>query len=220
MESGNSEKREQRKPQQDLPTITRRGLCLGVGGVAVMLGLGGVKFLGNTPAVRPPGGQDVDHMLSACIRCQKCAEICPRNIIKPSHIENGILSARTPTLVFAENHCDFCAEENGGVPLCAEVCPTEALLVPAAPAEQTTVLGRARISEGWCLAYKLLGCRFCYDACPYDAIELDEHNRPRVIEEKCNGCGACEAACVSLENASIAEGATHRAIVVEPPIEG
>ncbi len=211
-----SECQAQPEPKRGRPTLTRRGLCLGLGGAAVMLGIGGVKYLGDTPVVRPPGGQDSDKLLAACIRCQKCTEICPRDVIAPSHIENGILGMRTPTLSFSENYCDFCAEHNGGVPLCAEACPTGALTPPVAPAEKTTVLGLAEINTDWCLAYKLIGCRFCYDACPYEAIELDEYNRPHVIDEACNGCGACEAACVSLENASIAEGATARAIVVVP----
>ena len=41
----------------------------------------------------------------------------------------------------------------------------------------------------------------------------------RIIEidqNKCNGCGACESVCVSLQNGSISAGATERAIVVRP----
>ena len=41
----------------------------------------------------------------------------------------------------------------------------------------------------------------------------------RIIEidqEKCNGCGACESVCVSLQNGSISEGATSRAITIKP----
>ena len=47
-------------------------------------------------------------------------------------------------------------------------------------------------------------------------MKLDKDNRPIVLEDKCNGCGACESVCVSLQNGSIAEGATARAIVVHP----
>ena len=95
-------------------------------------------------------------------------------------------------------------------------CPTEALSLPEGATAESTIIGKAVIREDWCLAYKLTGCRFCYDACPYEAMELDENNRPVVIEDKCNGCGACESVCVSLQNGSISEGATARAIVVHP----
>lgn len=196
--------------------MTRRTFALGVGGAAVMLGLGGLTFVGRDPIIRPPGGQDEDRLLSACIRCEKCYEVCPRNVIAPAHIEDGVLGMRTPTFDFSRDYCDWCEEENGGDPLCVKACPTEALLLPADATAKDTILGKAVINEDWCLAYRLIGCRFCYDACPYEAMELDENGRPYVIDEKCNGCGACESVCVSLQNASISEGATDRAIVVIP----
>ena len=37
-----------------------------------------------------------------------------------------------------------------------------------------------------------------------------------IDEDKCNGCGACESVCVSLQNGSISAGATERAIIVRP----
>lgn len=194
--------------------MTRRTLCLGVGGAAVLLGLGGLKYVGVAPVIRPPGGQDEERLIAACIRCEKCYEICPRDVIAPAHIEDGILNMRTPTFDFSSNFCDWCEEENGGNPLCVKVCPTKALELPAGATVENTIIGKAIIHEDWCLAYKLIGCRFCYDACPYEAMGLDENDRPYVIEEKCNGCGACESVCVSLQNGSIAEGATDRAIVV------
>lgn len=196
--------------------MSRRTLCMGVGVTAAMLALGGLKYVGSTPIVRPPGGQDEDRLLSACIRCAKCLEICPHDIIKPAHIEDGVLGMRTPTLDFSENWCDWCAEANNGEPLCVKVCPTEALSLPDGATVENTILGKAVINHDWCLAYKLIGCRFCYDACQYEAIKLDESNRPYVIDDLCNGCGACESVCVSLENGSITSGATDRAIVIEP----
>lgn len=196
--------------------MTRRTLCLGVGGAAVMLGLGGMKYVGARSIIRPPGGQDEDRLISACIRCEKCYEICPRNVIKPAHIEDGLVNMRTPTFDFSENWCDWCAKEHDGTPLCVQACPTEALKLPVDATPENTIIGKAVINTDWCLAYKLIGCRFCYDACEYEAMELDQDNRPIVIEDLCNGCGACESVCVSLQNGSISQGATARAIVVRP----
>ena len=38
----------------------------------------------------------------------------------------------------------------------------------------------------------------------------------QIDSKKCNGCGACESVCVSLQNGSISAGATERAIIVCP----
>ena len=210
------------QPEPAKGGISRRTLCLGVGGAVVMLGLGGLKFVGTAPITRPPGGQDEDHLVSACIRCQKCVEICPRHAITPAHVETGLINLRTPTMDFHEDYCDWCREENGGDPLCVKVCPTQALKLPEGATAENTIIGLAVIDKDQCLAFRLTGCRFCYDACPYEAIELDENNRPHVVNDNCNGCGACESVYVSLQNGSISSGARERAIVIRPlaAIEG
>lgn len=202
--------------------MTRRTLCLGIGGAAVMLGLGGLKVANPQAIVRPPGGQDEDRLISACIRCEKCYEACPRHVIKPAKIEDGLLGMRSPQLDFSADYCDFCAEENGGVPLCVASCPTEALQLPAGADAHNTIIGLAEIDRKTCLAFRDTGCHFCFDACRdagYDAIQLDSNGyspRPYVIGDKCVGCGACESVCVSLQQGSIVAGATERAIVVRP----
>ena len=162
------------KQEKTYAGMTRRTLCLGAGGAAVMLGLGGLKYAGSQPLVRPPGGQDEERLISACIRCEKCYEICPRDVIAPAHLEDGVLNMRTPTFDFSANWCDWCAEEHDGTPLCVSACPTEALKLPDDATAENTIIGKAVINTDWCLAYKLIGCRFCYDAGPYEAMELDE----------------------------------------------
>ena len=201
--------------------MSRRTFCLGTGGVVVALGLGGgLKLLKCNSLVRPPGGQDEDHLLSACIHCEKCFEICPKGLISPSHIENGLAQMRTPYLEFSrtEKWCDWCREENNGTPLCVSVCPTQALKLQSGASQDNLnfKLGTAEINEDWCLAYNAMGCRFCYDACEFDAITLDNENRPVMVPDKCNGCGACESVCVSMKEGSISEGANARAIIVKP----
>ena len=198
------------------PVITRRALCVGLRRHGGASGPGRVRYAGSARSCARPTAQDEEALVSACIRCEKCYEICPRDVIAPAHLEDGVLNMRTPTFDFSANWCDWCAEEHDGTPLCVSACPTEALKLPDDATAENTIIGKAVINTDWCLAYKLIGCRFCYDACPYEAMELDENNRPVVIEDKCNGCGACESVCVSLQNGSISEGATARAIVVHP----
>ncbi len=211
----------QATPQQEggspSPKMTRRTLCLGIGGAAAMLGLGALKFTPAPDILRPPGGQDVDRLISSCIRCEKCYEVCPRKVIKPAHLEDGVLNIRTPTLDFSDDWCDFCKEENGGTPLCVKSCPTDALHLASGAKAEEVVVGKAKIVEDWCLAYQLNGCRFCYDACPYNAISLDSEKRPVVDEDLCNGCGACESVCVSFQSGSVSQGASSRAISVKAP---
>ena len=107
--------------------VSRRALLIGAGSTAALLGLGALRYAGHNPLVRPPGGQDEARLVSACIRCEKCYEACPRGVIVPAHIEDGLLGMRSPALKFDADFCDYCADENGGEPLCVKVCPTEAL---------------------------------------------------------------------------------------------
>ncbi|MCD8317009.1 MAG: 4Fe-4S dicluster domain-containing protein [Eggerthellaceae bacterium] len=204
-------------PKKHSSVITRRSLLLGCGGAVVLLALGGLQFVDEESLVRPPGGEDEEWLINGCIRCEKCYEICPRHVISPAHLENGLVNMRVPQMNFNDNWCDWCVDENDGHPLCAYSCPTGALKTDEADAGAFNYkLGLAKIDENTCLAYRLTGCRFCYDICPFDAITLDNYNLPVVNDELCVGCGACESVCVSLQDASLSEGATQRAIVVYP----
>ena len=196
--------------------MTRRDLCLGVGGAVALLALGGVRFAEASPVVRPPGGQDEDRVLAACIHCEKCYEICPHHVIAPAHVEDGVAGMRTPTMDFSRDWCTFCDEENDGHPLCVQVCPTRALELGEGARAKDTLIGLARIDEQSCLAFRATRCRICVDACPYDALELDEDDQPLVIEDLCNGCGACQSVCVSLKAGSMGSDVKRRAIHVDP----
>jgi len=214
MVTADSSDHEKRSEGISFKGVTRRSIIAGVGATAALCALGGVRFFGDNPIVRPPGGQDFNRLVGACIRCEKCVEVCPRQVIRPAHIEHGVVGMRTPKLNFYSDWCDWCNEKNNGSPLCIEVCPTEALALPKGANQKNTLLGIAELDPGVCLAYLDLSCRFCYDACPFDAIKLDKDNRPSIIMENCNGCGACEAACAVFENASISADAVERAVVV------
>lgn len=195
--------------------MTRRSFAVGAAGAAAMLALGTVRFAGAEPLCRPPGAQDGDDFLMRCIHCEKCREVCPQTAIKPAELGSGLLSFRTPQMDFKSGWCDFCQEREGG-PLCAHVCPVNAFVLPDGVLSESVVIGKASINPDWCLAYRDMGCRECVDACPYEAMGVNEYGTPFVIEDLCNGCGACEFACISMSSGSLSLGATDRAIVVVP----
>lgn len=171
------------------------------------LGLGGAGTLvQGKELLRPPGGQKESSLLSKCIRCDRCRSICPTSVISLAKINDGLLQSRTPTLNFHQGYCDFCNK-------CVEVCPTGAL----EPFDRDTVkLGQAVIQKDICIAWHTGTCTICAEKCPYEAIELDEFNRPIVLEEKCNGCGVCEYECPALILRAYI-GGNVRGIVVTPP---
>lgn len=218
------------KRKKEPMSVTRRDAFIGVGATAGLLVFGSMRYaIPHNTLVRPPGGTDESHLVSACIRCEKCYEVCPRGVIAPAHIEDGLLGMRSPMLNFDSDYCDFCQEENGGTPLCEQNCPTRALNLDEGATATNTILGIAAIDTSTCLAYRDTGCRFCYDACPYEAIVLTDNDgnimetdegarapRPVVVEENCVGCGACESVCVSMTAGSVATDATERAILVYP----
>ncbi|WP_304425490.1 4Fe-4S dicluster domain-containing protein [uncultured Adlercreutzia sp.] len=195
--------------------ISRRTFAIGAVGSAAMLGLGAVKLVGAEAVVRPPGAQDEGAFIASCIHCERCREVCPQHAIKPARLETGIVNLRTPQMDYRTGWCDFCENEEGG-PACAAACPTKAFRLPASPVSENAKLGLAVINRDWCLAFSAMGCHECVDACPYEAMGVNDDGTPYVIDDACNGCGACEYACVSLSSGSISVGATDRAIVVVP----
>lgn len=217
-------------------SITRRTLCIGVGSTVALLGLGALRYVGSTPLVRPPGGQNENELVSKCVHCDRCIEVCPHQLLVPAKIDFGLFGMRTPYMRFSDNYpgvvdslkyCDFCEKANNGVPLCAEVCPSTALSLGANFDSATAVLGVAKLDTNLCLAYRSGFCSFCYDACVQvrgeeaSAIYFKETQGdqstwlPAVDADKCNGCGACESVCVSAQAGSTLN-AKVRAIVIAP----
>ena len=215
--------------------VTRRALIIGGASTAVLLGLGSLRLVGQTPLVRPPGGQDVETLLSRCIHCNRCGQACPQNLLVPQNMELGIMGTRTPYMVFSDNtpgyveqlkYCDMCVDANDGIPLCVEACPSSALVLPSDYAPETYVVGFAEIDKNQCMAYRSGVCVFCHDACieargeEHAAIYFEggastKNQIPKVDVSKCNGCGACESVCISAQAGSTRNREV-RAIVVKP----
>lgn len=222
-------------------SLSRRTLCIGVGATVAMAGLGALRYVGSEALVRPPGGQDEEHLVSKCVHCYRCIEACPEKVIVAAPLETGLLNMRTPRMEFsacppgqldAFRYCDFCAERNGGVPLCVDACPTQALQLSADYSPSSEIIGVAELDQNLCIAYRSSFCAFCYDVCRQvrgedeaaiyyqnaDALGANDTRLPVVDADKCNGCGACEAVCVSAQAGSALD-TTRRAIVIRP-LEG
>lgn len=176
---------------------TRRSFIAGGVFTAAMLAVGGVSvaWANETELLRPPGAQDEESFLGACIRCDRCRSACPQNAISVAHMEDGIINIRTPKMNYKLGACDFC----GGEFLCAVNCPTQAISFGFDPSKD--MIGVAKVDYEECLLYRSnshLCSRQCVSACPYDAVIYDPNdNSLSVNVELCNGCGICEYVCPS-----------------------
>ena len=190
-------------------SLTRKAF-LGVGATAVVAAsLGGVAeaLAPGDNLLRPPVVLDENELMAKCVRCYRCISVCPEGCISPATVNDGFVQIKTPKLDFHQGYCDFCNE-------CVEVCPTDVFAEadPLNPAAGR--IGFAVVIPERCLAY-YEGCLVCYEACPYEAISLNEFNRPVVNLDTCNGCGVCEYVCPALVYRRF-EGGTLRGIAVVP----
>jgi MauM/NapG family ferredoxin protein len=156
------------------------------------LGLGTARA---ATRLRPPGAEDGAAFLARCIRCFRCAEVCPPQAIRFESTGAPPQLSDTPFLEVRKRACILCMR-------CTEACPTGALQrIPAEhPAIARSVkMGRPVIDRQRCLAWNGQGvCRLCYYVCPYAdrAIWLSgPRQAPIARADACVGCGLCEEAC-------------------------
>ncbi len=188
-----------------LPTrraaITGAGLALATGFFAFT----GLRRAERDPRlVRPPGAQPESGMLALCSRCGQCMKVCPTNVIQPAVAQAGLGGFFTPRMDYQSGQCEWSCNE------CGKVCPTGAILPLALPEKHKTVIGRAYIDQNRCIPWADgLTCLVCQELCPVapKAIAIDPAvvttpkgakvrlGRPRVIAERCIGCGVCEHVC-------------------------
>lgn len=184
--------------------ITRKEFLTAATCAAALFAVGGVAAAGPSSGegapLRPPGGQDETSLLAACVKCDRCRSVCPRDCIVPATLGDGLLRARSPKMNFRQGYCDFC----GGEFLCARVCPLGALKVFDPSRDK---IGIAVIDRERCLAYDATpSCGKCVEECPFDAIALSDQGRPVVLGDRCNGCGLCEYICPSSSLRNYAQG--------------
>ncbi|MGE5293630.1 MAG: 4Fe-4S binding protein [Solirubrobacterales bacterium] len=185
--------------------LTRRivlGAAAGAGSAAI---LSAVQSDSPRP-LRPPNARAETQFRSLCTRCGNCLRACPTGVIERDLGSCGLTSLLTPVLSFQNGYCrEDCTR-------CTEVCPSGALS-PLGARDKTKVrIGLARVDQDVCLLSEDHECSACARWCPYGAIryvfsETQYCLQVQIDPGKCNGCGACEAACPTKP---------HKAIIILP----
>jgi ferredoxin len=173
-----------------------------IAGVALARSTGSA-FTGHPRLIRPPGARE-NNLLSKCIRCGECIRACPTSAIQPSIAEAGLEGLWTPILVPRLGYCDYSCNA------CGQVCSVQAIPPLSLQEKRQQVIGLAHIDENRCIPWAdYRDCIVCEEMCPTadKAIKLETVDvvtpdgdlvtvqRPRVIRERCIGCGICEYKC-------------------------
>jgi len=150
------------------------------------------------PLIRPPGALPEGEFLKRCIRCARCAAVCPNTAIKMSGLSFGISNLNTPRIAPREQACMLCMK-------CTHVCPTGALEPISADdhSVQTLVkMGRAVVDKSMCYSYQKRTCGVCIRACPFPGVAMKTglYEQP-IVTDACVGCGLCERACIHIPQA-------------------
>lgn len=152
--------------------------------------------------LRPPGAVAEDEFLKKCLRCGRCAHVCPYDSVKMGRLTHGI-AIGTPVILPRDIPCYLCPD----LP-CVKACPSGALDPELKDALKARMGTAVIIEREECLSIKGLRCEVCYRACPVidKAITVEKYLNVRtgrhaifepVIHKKdCTGCGICEKACV------------------------
>ena len=150
---------------------------------------------------------DTNRKTICCNRCQKCVQACPYGIVQPVPLSAAFMATGTPELTFKTGYCDFCMK-------CVDVCPTGALREGTPSYDD---IGVAKVVSDACVAWDWAGCTVCVDECPVEgAITLDEHGRPIVDEDLCDGCGKCELKCPAASLRAYDSSTLEKGIYVVP----
>jgi MauM/NapG family ferredoxin protein len=172
--------------------VSRRSAVLGfalVGG-----GLLGLRQRERGARLRPPGALPAAEFERTCVRCLRCATVCPPKAIRfDSSLD--LRESDTPYIDARDRACTLCMK-------CTQACPSGALtsIEPDPEIVASVVrMGRPRLDRDRCLALNSTAdCRACYYVCPYAdrAVRLDGPLLEPAFDPRwCVGCGLCEEAC-------------------------
>ncbi len=148
--------------------------------------------------LRPPGALAESDFLARCIRCGRCAEVCPNRCIRYFDLESGVKAMGTPYIIPREQACILCMK-------CGTACPTGAIQEVARELDEVLAkvdMGRAHVTRQLCLSWQGQTCGVCFRACPLQgiAMKVGYLEQPHVLDG-CIGCGLCERSCIQMPQA-------------------
>ena len=173
---------------------SRRFFLASIAGVLAGVVMPRRLFAGRKKFIRPPFSLPDPEFNMVCARCGNCSTACPTRIISPSPDILSIESFLTPSIDFTESYClPDCKR-------CGDVCSSGAIQRFSLEDKKDYIMARAVIHVDNCLLQQLKECDLCKYHCKYEAIEItrtgdNQIKLPRLIENKCTGCGACKIIC-------------------------
>lgn len=169
--------------------------------------------------VTPPGSGSLDRFLERCTACQLCVSACPTHVLQPAALEYGFVGFMKPRLDFRQAFCNFDCRR------CGEVCPDGAINLLDLTQKQVTRIGVASLDLERCIVKtKGTDCAACSEHCPTKAVDTvpfgDNLRLPKVSQELCIGCGACEYACPAQPHKAITVAGERRHERASRRVEG
>ncbi len=193
------------RPPQSVD-LSRRDLLVSISGGLIMAPVATIapqSYRLNPYLLRPPGAVGESEFLRRCVRCGECMKVCIGQALHPALFEAGATGLWTPLVVARLGYCEY------NCTLCGQVCPTGAIQRLTLEKKQKTVIGLAVFDKNRCLPFaRQEECLVCEEHCPTSekAIVFEEQlitvagrvrqlKVPRVVTDKCIGCGICETRC-------------------------
>ncbi|MBX0312100.1 MAG: ferredoxin-type protein NapF [Sulfurihydrogenibium sp.] len=127
--------------------------------------------------IRPPYISE-ESDFSLCKDCEGyCISKCEEKILQ--RYEDGSVY-----VVFNSSGCTFCGE-------CYKACNKGVLI----DKDNRKISAKVQIITERCLAWNKTMCFSCKDPCLDDAIKFEGLFKPKIITDKCSGCGFCIITC-------------------------
>ncbi len=129
----------------------------------------------------PPWASCPETFGTLCSGCGECVAACEKKLIFIE--EDGL-----PVMDFSNGFCTFCGD-------CARSCPSGALNYSD---DEPPWHLQVSINDN-CLMRKNVLCQICQEQCDQGALiftQVEENvQSPEILNNQCNGCGACFARC-------------------------